>query len=190
MDRAALARAVAWIAPALEITDSRYRSGTRTAVELVADNTSSAGYVIGSRVPAERRAALRGARDRTGAERNRRVARLDRRRSRSPAQRAGRAGRCIWRSVVCARAPATSFSAARSPTRFRLLPAIRSKRASPGSAARRSRFSKRRSPRARQVGESSTPAAGRTFRPARRYGCTMRRACRTPPRPSHPSRST
>jgi 2-oxo-3-hexenedioate decarboxylase len=50
MDRAALARAVAWIAPAIEITDSRYRSGTRTAVELVADNTSSAGYVIGPRI--------------------------------------------------------------------------------------------------------------------------------------------
>ncbi len=49
MDLAALADAVAWIAPALEITDSRYRSGTRTAVELVADNTSSAGYVIGPR---------------------------------------------------------------------------------------------------------------------------------------------
>ena len=52
MDRAAVARAVAWIAPALEITDSRYRSGTRTAVELVADNTSSSGYVIGPRVAA------------------------------------------------------------------------------------------------------------------------------------------
>jgi 2-keto-4-pentenoate hydratase len=50
MDRAALARAVAWIAPALEITDSRYRSGTRTAVELVADNTSSSGYVIGRQI--------------------------------------------------------------------------------------------------------------------------------------------
>jgi 2-oxo-3-hexenedioate decarboxylase len=52
MDRAALAKAVAWIAPALEITDSRYRSGTRTAVELVGDNTSSSGYVIGPRVAA------------------------------------------------------------------------------------------------------------------------------------------
>jgi 2-oxo-3-hexenedioate decarboxylase len=52
MDRAALARAVAWIAPALEITDSRYSSGTRTAVQLVADNTSSAGYVIGPRIAA------------------------------------------------------------------------------------------------------------------------------------------
>ncbi len=52
MDHAALARAVAWIAPALEITDSRYRSGTRTAVELVADNTSSAGFVIGPRTAA------------------------------------------------------------------------------------------------------------------------------------------
>jgi 2-keto-4-pentenoate hydratase len=52
MDRAALARAVAWIAPALEITDSRYRSGTRTAVQLVADNTSSAAYVIGPRIAA------------------------------------------------------------------------------------------------------------------------------------------
>jgi 2-keto-4-pentenoate hydratase len=52
MDLAALAGAVAWIAPALEITDSRYRSGTRTAVELVADNTSSAGFVIGPRIAA------------------------------------------------------------------------------------------------------------------------------------------
>jgi 2-oxo-3-hexenedioate decarboxylase len=52
MDRAALAKAVAWVAPALEITDSRYRSGTRTAVELVADNTSSSGYVIGPRIAA------------------------------------------------------------------------------------------------------------------------------------------
>ena len=52
MDRAALARAVAWIAPALEITDTRYRSGTRTAAQLVSDNTSSAGYVIGPRIAA------------------------------------------------------------------------------------------------------------------------------------------
>jgi 2-keto-4-pentenoate hydratase len=52
MDRAALARAVAWIAPALEITDSRYLRGTRTAVELVADNTSSSAYVIGPRLAA------------------------------------------------------------------------------------------------------------------------------------------
>lgn len=49
MDDAALLSAVAWIAPALEITDSRYLRGTRTAVELVADNTSSAAYVIGER---------------------------------------------------------------------------------------------------------------------------------------------
>jgi 2-oxo-3-hexenedioate decarboxylase len=52
MDREQLAAAVAWIAPAIEITDSRFRSGTRTAVELVADNTSSSGYVVGPRVPA------------------------------------------------------------------------------------------------------------------------------------------
>jgi 2-keto-4-pentenoate hydratase len=52
MDHAALAAAIAWIAPALEITDSRYRSGTRTAVELVADNTSSSAYVIGPRIAA------------------------------------------------------------------------------------------------------------------------------------------
>jgi 2-keto-4-pentenoate hydratase len=52
MDRVALAAAVGWIAPALEITDSRYASGTRTAVELVADNTSSAAFVVGTRIPA------------------------------------------------------------------------------------------------------------------------------------------
>ncbi len=46
MDREALAASVAAIAPALEITDSRYGSGVRTAVELVADNTSSAAYVL------------------------------------------------------------------------------------------------------------------------------------------------
>jgi 2-oxo-3-hexenedioate decarboxylase len=49
MDRAAALASIAWIAPALEITDSRFRPGTRTANELVADNTSSAGYVIGPR---------------------------------------------------------------------------------------------------------------------------------------------
>jgi 2-keto-4-pentenoate hydratase len=49
MDETALMHAVAWIAPALEITDSRYLRGTRTAVELVADNTSSAAYAIGER---------------------------------------------------------------------------------------------------------------------------------------------
>jgi 2-keto-4-pentenoate hydratase len=49
MDDAELLRAVAWIAPALEITDSRFLPGRRTAVELVADNTSSSMYVIGPR---------------------------------------------------------------------------------------------------------------------------------------------
>jgi 2-keto-4-pentenoate hydratase len=50
-DETLLRRAIAWIAPALEITDSRYLPGTRSAVELVADNTSSAAYVIGEHVP-------------------------------------------------------------------------------------------------------------------------------------------
>lgn len=49
MDARALTAAVAWIAPALEITDSRFRAGRRTAIELVADNTSSSMYVIGPR---------------------------------------------------------------------------------------------------------------------------------------------
>jgi 2-oxo-3-hexenedioate decarboxylase len=48
---AGLLQAIAWTAPALEITDSRYRPGKRSAVELVADNTSAAAYVIGERVP-------------------------------------------------------------------------------------------------------------------------------------------
>ena len=47
-DRAGLLEMVAWLAPALEITDSRYASGTRTAVELIADNTSGGGYVVGT----------------------------------------------------------------------------------------------------------------------------------------------
>jgi 2-keto-4-pentenoate hydratase len=49
METDALLAAIAFIAPALEITDSRYRGGNRTAVELVADNTSSSAYVIGPR---------------------------------------------------------------------------------------------------------------------------------------------
>jgi 2-oxo-3-hexenedioate decarboxylase len=49
MDASALRDSIAWIAPALEITDSRYRAGKRSAVELVADNTSSGGFVIGTR---------------------------------------------------------------------------------------------------------------------------------------------
>ncbi len=50
MGAADLAAAVAWIAPALEITDSRFRAAQRTAVELVADNTSASAYVIGPRI--------------------------------------------------------------------------------------------------------------------------------------------
>lgn len=60
MDAAALLAAVAWVAPALEITDSRFRPGTRTAVELVADNTSSAVYVIGPRVALRAAGSLDG----------------------------------------------------------------------------------------------------------------------------------
>lgn len=44
--------AVDWLAPAIEITDSRYAAGRRTAVELVADNTSAAKYVLGERYSA------------------------------------------------------------------------------------------------------------------------------------------
>jgi 2-keto-4-pentenoate hydratase len=50
-DEALLRRSIAWIAPALEVTDSRYLPGTRSAVELVADNTSAAAYIVGERVP-------------------------------------------------------------------------------------------------------------------------------------------
>ncbi len=50
-DDTGLLSAIAWLAPALEITDSRYLPGTRSAVELVADNTSSAAYVVGAPVP-------------------------------------------------------------------------------------------------------------------------------------------
>jgi 2-oxo-3-hexenedioate decarboxylase len=49
-DVTTLMRAIAWIAPALEITDSRYLPGDRTVVELVADNCSAAAYVIGGKV--------------------------------------------------------------------------------------------------------------------------------------------
>jgi 2-keto-4-pentenoate hydratase len=58
MDVPALLAAVAWVAPALEITDSRFRPGTRTAVELVADNTSSSVYAIGPRIALEAAGAL------------------------------------------------------------------------------------------------------------------------------------
>lgn len=50
MSSEALRACVAFIAPALEVTDSRYRSGRHTAVELVADNTSSSLYVLGPRI--------------------------------------------------------------------------------------------------------------------------------------------
>ncbi len=50
MSSDALRQCVAFIAPALEVTDSRYRSGRRTAVELVADNTSSSFYVLAPRI--------------------------------------------------------------------------------------------------------------------------------------------
>jgi len=49
-DDAALLAAIDWIAPALEITDSRYRAGQRSAVELIADNTSAAAYALGPRL--------------------------------------------------------------------------------------------------------------------------------------------
>jgi 2-keto-4-pentenoate hydratase len=58
MDERGLAAAVAWIAPALEITDSRFHARQRTAVELVADNTSSSAYVIGPRSTAPFAAAF------------------------------------------------------------------------------------------------------------------------------------
>lgn len=49
-DVRAVMGAIAWIAPALEVKDSRYLPGPRSAVELVADNVSSAAYVVGGRV--------------------------------------------------------------------------------------------------------------------------------------------
>jgi 2-keto-4-pentenoate hydratase len=49
-DVTTLMRAIGWIAPALEITDSRYLPGPRSAVELVADNAAAGAYVIGGRV--------------------------------------------------------------------------------------------------------------------------------------------
>jgi 2-oxo-3-hexenedioate decarboxylase len=58
MDEPALAAAVAWIAPALEITDSRFHARQRTAVELVADNTSASAYAIGPRIAAPFTAAF------------------------------------------------------------------------------------------------------------------------------------
>lgn len=47
-DRAALLAAVEWVAAAVEITDGRYLSGKRTAVELIADNTAAASYALGT----------------------------------------------------------------------------------------------------------------------------------------------
>jgi 2-oxo-3-hexenedioate decarboxylase len=49
-DVRAVMGAIAWIAPALEITDSRFLSGARSVVELVADNVSAAAYVIGGHI--------------------------------------------------------------------------------------------------------------------------------------------
>jgi 2-keto-4-pentenoate hydratase len=49
-DTALLLGAIGWIAPAIEVADSRLRPGRRSAVELVADNVSSGAYVIGERI--------------------------------------------------------------------------------------------------------------------------------------------
>jgi 2-keto-4-pentenoate hydratase len=50
-DRGAIVAAIDWIAPALEVTDSRFTPGQRTANELIADCTSAAGFVLGERAP-------------------------------------------------------------------------------------------------------------------------------------------
>jgi 2-oxo-3-hexenedioate decarboxylase len=49
-DVRAVMSAIAWIAPALEIKDSRLLAGAHSVVELVADNVSAAAYVIGGHV--------------------------------------------------------------------------------------------------------------------------------------------
>jgi 2-oxo-3-hexenedioate decarboxylase len=49
--RAEILAAIDWVAPALEVTDSRYTPGRRTANELISDCTSAAGFVIGPRTP-------------------------------------------------------------------------------------------------------------------------------------------
>lgn len=49
-DVALLLASIDWIAPALAISDSRYRPGRRSAVELIADNASSAAFVVGAPV--------------------------------------------------------------------------------------------------------------------------------------------
>jgi 2-keto-4-pentenoate hydratase len=49
-DTGLLLAAIAWIAPAIEIADSRLRPGRRSAVELIADNVSSSAYVIGEQM--------------------------------------------------------------------------------------------------------------------------------------------
>ena len=49
--RDAILAAIAWIAPALEVTDSRFTPGRRTANELIADCTSASGFVLGTRLP-------------------------------------------------------------------------------------------------------------------------------------------
>jgi 2-oxo-3-hexenedioate decarboxylase len=46
--RSRLVESIAWVAPALEVTDSHYTAGKRTAVELIADCTSAYGFVIGA----------------------------------------------------------------------------------------------------------------------------------------------
>lgn len=48
--RTTILAAIEWVAPALEVTDSRFTPGRRTANELVADCTSACGFVIGARV--------------------------------------------------------------------------------------------------------------------------------------------
>ena len=62
LDGAADVRAVmstiAWIAPALEIKDSRLVPAARSAVELVADNVGAAAYVIGGHVRFDRTTRL------------------------------------------------------------------------------------------------------------------------------------
>lgn len=47
--RTEICAAIAWVAPALEVTDSRYTAGRRTAVELISDCTSASGFVLGPR---------------------------------------------------------------------------------------------------------------------------------------------
>ena len=167
--------ATAAFAPSIELIDTRIKDWKIALCDTIADNASSAGYVLGKERVSPKDIDIQG--HRRGADPQRRGGRRGPQRRRAGQSRSPRwpGWRARWTASVCGCGPATSCCRVRAPGPSTARPATSSSPTSPGWVQSGCLSNKRSTRHGAQAGRARSPSSGRaTSAPTCCTSCCVR----------------